>query len=158
HLEATVVAGRALYDKPAASGPTDLQQASSRTVLATAAWRDVHSRAVITERVSIVANRFDETGSIGQVLGRGHTNLWTWRSDIGAQLSPTWTVSTVTRASYEQSAQALSTFTVRQGLLTSAATLDGAGHRREIGAGVELTRRTSASTLAAGLTVSATAP
>ena len=75
-----VIAGDALYRKPTATAANDMRQATSTSVLTSAAWRYAHPRFVVHQRLSFVDNDFIGSGQLRQVRAAGDAETFIWRA------------------------------------------------------------------------------
>jgi hypothetical protein len=92
HLEVSFVAGDAHYDQPTATGVNAVHRATSQGGVLSLAWRYAGSAWIVTQRASYVPSNFFDTGSVGQVQGRGDAPAMLYRVDAARQLNPAWTV------------------------------------------------------------------
>jgi len=107
----TTVAGDASYEEENTSLTNGLLTASSRSVMGSLAWRYLHPRAVITQRVSVVANDFDNRGSLGQHLAEGDSQQAIWRGDVVMPLGRAWTLEGGGRFDTLNTTETVRTFT-----------------------------------------------
>jgi len=91
-LQFLAIAGDADYDETEAALPNGLLTATSKSALGSLAWRYLNPRAVVTQRVSFVANDFVNHGAVGQELAEGHTDNLIWRGDVIVPLTHGWTL------------------------------------------------------------------
>lgn len=91
-LQLLAVAGDATYEEAEAGLPNGLLDANSRSALGSLAWRYLHPRGVITQRVSFVGNDFVNHGALQQRLAEGRTQQAIWRGDVIAPLAHGWTL------------------------------------------------------------------
>jgi hypothetical protein len=91
-LQFLAIAGDADLEEVGASLPNGLLTANSKSALGSLAWRYLHPRAVVTQRVSFVANSFVNHGAVGQHLAEGHTEDLIWRGDVIVPLARGWTI------------------------------------------------------------------
>jgi hypothetical protein len=109
HVEVLVLGGNMVYSKPSASGPTDIQRASSTSVLTSIGWRYIGPRTVFRQRLSVVANRFRNRGLFFQEQAAGDTRDIVWRGDITVPLR-SWTFDGGLQAERERSTVMLRNF------------------------------------------------
>lgn len=109
HVEGLVLGGNMVYSKPSASGANDIQRASSTSLLTSVGWRYVGPRAVLRQRLSVVANRFRNRGMFFQEQAAGDTRDIVWRGDITLPLR-SWTFDGGLQAERERSTVALRNF------------------------------------------------
>jgi hypothetical protein len=154
-VQLAVVGGRALYQKPTATSANEIAQATSASILSTAAWRYTRDHLRLTERVSLVTNTFHDRGTAGQQESNGRTHVWLWRSDLALFLTPAWTIDGGLRAAHERLDQTLNIFVVRQGRLATLQQMTYGSGRNSGGGWAELTRRTPAGGLTVGVDAAA---
>jgi hypothetical protein len=85
-----MVAGDATYRQDNATGLNTVARANSQSVLLSGAWRYIRERSVLSQRVSVVRNTFDDQARQGQDLGRGRARTVFWRGDGVWTVSPRW--------------------------------------------------------------------
>ena len=91
-LQFVAIGGRATYlgtDPPIVNG---LERATSNSGFASVSWRYLTPKLVITQRVGVLGNDFDNRGVSFQQLGRGFTQGETARLDVTVPLPDGWTL------------------------------------------------------------------
>ena len=114
-VELLVVAGDATYRKPTATGANDMREASSVSVLTSAAWRYAHRRVLVQQRLSHVANDFQGSGWLRQVQAQGRARALVWRGDVTVPVGPRWQIEGGARRENQQGTQTLADFTFAGG-------------------------------------------
>jgi hypothetical protein len=112
-----IIGGTATYREDQPSFANGLKQARSDSGLMSAAWRYATSRVVVTHRLSLVGNDFDNRGVLSQELGRGFSQAVTARLDVAAMLSRGWTLDAGARHERFRMSQTLRDFTTVNGQL-----------------------------------------
>jgi hypothetical protein len=113
-VQLLMVGGRATYREQNPSAANGLQHAESNSSLASIAWRYFAPNVVVTPRVSIVGNDFDNRGVAFQQLGRGFTQAIAARLDATATIGA-WTLEAGARRERYRMNQILRDFTTVPG-------------------------------------------
>lgn len=108
-VEVLVLGGNMVYSRPSASGPNDIQRASSASLLTSVGWRYAGARALLRQRLSVVGNRFRNRGVFYQEQGRGDTRDVVWRADLTLPVR-SWTFDGGLQAEREHSTVVLRNF------------------------------------------------
>lgn len=90
-VQVTMAGGNAIYREETAALANGLQRATSGSLLASAAWRLVAPRLVLTNRVSFLGADFRNTGVVGQELARGYAQSVSWRTSVAVPIGA-WTI------------------------------------------------------------------
>ncbi|HXT68902.1 MAG TPA: TonB-dependent receptor [Vicinamibacterales bacterium] len=85
------IAGDAAYRDPDSGFSNGIDNARSRSSMASLSWRIAHSRAVVSQRLSLMSARYENRGRVGQHLADGLSQSLHWRADVTAPLSPSLT-------------------------------------------------------------------
>jgi len=104
------VLGAAKYQELQTSVANGLQTARSRSRLASLAWRYVHPKSILTQRVSFIRSSFENRGMVGQHLADGVANAFVWRGDVVVPLSRGWTLDGGGRFESSDSSETLRNF------------------------------------------------
>lgn len=115
-LQLLVIAGDATYRKPTATGANDMREATSTSVLTSAAWRYASRRFLLQQRLSLVTNRFVGSGLLGQVRGEGEARALVWRGDLTVPLGTSWVLEAGGMRDHQTGAQTLADFTFQGGM------------------------------------------
>jgi len=109
-VQVLVIGGEATYRKPTATGANDMRIATSRSVLSSAAWRYVHPRFLVQQRLSFVTNTFVGSGSLAQVRAEGRGSTTIWRADLTLPLR-VWQLEAGVKREHQRGSQTLADFT-----------------------------------------------
>ena len=120
-IQFVAIGGRATYlglDPGVVNG---LERATSNSGFASVAWRYLTPKFVLTQRVAMVGNDFDNRGVVSQQLGRGFTQGETARLDVTVPFGSGWTLEAGGRYERARTNQLLREFAPapRGGLRTS---------------------------------------
>lgn len=91
-LQFLAIAGTAVYREEDTGFTNGLMKANARNALGSLAWRYLHPRAVVTQRLSFIASDFANRGEVGQHLADGRTQQSIWRADAIVPLGRGWTL------------------------------------------------------------------
>jgi hypothetical protein len=91
-IQFVAIGGRANYLGLDPGFVNGLERGESNSGFASVAWRYLTPKLVITSRVALVGNDFDNRGVLSQQLGRGFTQGETARLDLTVPLSNGWTM------------------------------------------------------------------
>ncbi len=153
-VQLLVIAGEALYRKPTADGANEMREATSTSVLASAAWRYVHRRFLIQPRLSFVTNRFVGAGFLQQVRAEGRADALIGRVDVIAPVGERWQLEAGAKREHQAGSQTLGDFALQGGALRlrSQQVIDDS---RDVDAAwAHLARQLRGGSLAGGLRVS----
>jgi hypothetical protein len=115
-VQLLVIAGEATYRKPTATGANDMRMATSTSVLSSAAWRYVHPRFFVQQRLSFVTNDFIGSGLLQQVRAEGRAEALIWRSDVTVPLGRAWQFEAGGKREHQRGSQTLADFTFQGGM------------------------------------------
>jgi hypothetical protein len=90
-LQFLVLSGSANYRDVTANSANEIARARSTSTLASLGWRYASNRVLLSQRFSVVTNRFRNTGSFFQELDYGTTSAGIWRGDVTAPIGE-WTL------------------------------------------------------------------
>jgi hypothetical protein len=133
-VQLLVLGGDATYYKLDADGANEIKRASSASTLVSAAWRLAASRALLSQRVSVAANRFRNRGLYWQEQARGDTTAVTWRGDLTLPMRG-WTLEAGGNAERQHTATTLRNFSTANATTTRLRAERVADGRRTIGGG-----------------------
>jgi hypothetical protein len=114
-LQVVAIGGRATYLGQDPGIVNDLARATSNSGFASVTWRYLAPKLVITQRVALVGNDFDNRGALQQQLGRGFTQGETARLDVTVPFQNGWTLETGGRYERMRTNQILRDFGPRIG-------------------------------------------
>jgi hypothetical protein len=155
-LQLVALGGDAGYREVEASPINGILRARSRSALASLQWRYARTRALFSQRLSVLAGDYRNTGVFGQRLAEGTTQSAIWRSDIVLPLRPWLTVEGGARYETTSATETLRRFQSNGAggvRVRFSRAVDGSLHRTS-GWG-EVTWRTSRGGMAAGLRATA---
>lgn len=115
-VQLLVIAGEATYRKPTATGANEMRQATSTSVLTSAAWRYASQRFLLQQRLSLVTNRFVGSGLLQQVRAEGEARALVWRGDLTVPLSGGWLLEAGGKRDHQTGTQTLADFTFQGGM------------------------------------------
>ncbi len=81
-LQFFAIGGDATYRDTDVGLANGIDNARSRTGMASLSWRYAHSRAVVTARLSFINARWENRGVVGQHLGEGTNSAVHWRAEV----------------------------------------------------------------------------
>jgi hypothetical protein len=150
-IQVLAVIGDATYRKPSATGANQVYRSKTRSLLVSGLWRHVQGRAVTSQRLSLVTNRFHNTGSSGQQQADGTLLSLLWRGDVKLALGDATTLDAGLAADRDSIGQTFRDFVTLSGgglRFRRAQQIDDA--RVTGGAWVGLSRQTMTGGLSAG--------
>ncbi len=114
-IQFVAIGGRADYQGLDPGIVNGLEHATSNTGFASVVWRYLTPKLVITQRVSMVGNDFENRGVLQQELGRGFTQGETARLDITVPFDGGWTLEAGGRYERVRTNQLLRDFVMTSG-------------------------------------------
>ena len=91
-----------------------MRLATSTSILSSAAWRYVHPRFLIQQRLSFVTNRFVGSGSLAQIRAEGRGTTAIWRADLTMPFR-VWQLEAGAKREHQRGSQTLGDFTFQGG-------------------------------------------
>jgi hypothetical protein len=114
-VQFVAIGGRATYLGLDAGVVNGLERATSNSGFVSVAWRYLTPKLVITQRVAMVGNDFDNRGVSSQALGRGFAQGETARLDVTVPFGSGWTMEAGGRYERARTNQILRDFVMRPG-------------------------------------------
>ena len=144
------IAGNATLRNYNASRTNGLYTASSKSVLASTSWRYTRPSLVFLQRVSFIANRFNDLGLLNQELGHGYVRALVWRGDATWLLGKTLTAAAGAKSESQHETLTERTFTLVGGLPVQRFVSSSVNHTTLASGWGELSYRTEAHGVSAG--------
>ena len=110
-LQLFAIGGDATYRDTDVNLANGIDNARSRTGMASLSWRYAASRAVVNARLSFIDARWENRGVVGQHLGEGTNSAVHWRAELAAPLSRGWTLESGVHYESTDAIETLRTFT-----------------------------------------------
>lgn len=144
------IGGNATLQNYNASRTNGLYTASSKSVLASSSWRYTRPSLVLMQRVSFIANRFNDLGLSSQELGHGYVRALVWRGDTTWLMNKAWTMAAGAKTESQHETLTERTFTLVGGLPVQRFVASSVNHTTLASGWGELSYRTGTHGLSAG--------